>query len=56
MNFGTSISMLDDEKRLTTELSEFGEILAVPHDSNCGYHSICFGLQAIGKKSFIRIN
>ena len=41
--------MLDDGKKLMDKLSEFGEIIDVPRDGNCGYHSIYFGLQAIGK-------
>lgn len=41
--------MLDDGRRLIDGLSEFGKIIDVPPDGNCGYHSICFGLQAIGK-------
>ena len=47
-NFGTNIKMLDDGRRLVDELSEFGEIINVPRDDDCGYHLIYFGLQAIG--------
>ena len=41
--------MLYDEIRLIDELSKFGDIIDVSRDGNCGYHSIYFGLQAIGK-------
>ena len=46
--------MLDDGKRLTDELSEIGEISDIPRDSNCDYHSIYFGLQAIGKTNSLK--
>ena len=45
--------MLDDGERLIDELSEFGEIIDAPLGGNCGYHSIYFGLQAIGKTDLI---
>ena len=45
--------MLDDEKRLTDELSKFGDILDAPCDGNCSYRLIYFGLQAIGKTDLL---
>ena len=38
---------------MTDESSEFGEILDVPCDSNCGYHSIYSESQAIGKTDLL---
>ena len=46
--------MLDDEKRLKDELSNFGQLEDVPCDDNCGYHSFHFGSQAIGKTNLIK--
>ena len=55
MNFERSISALDGERRSSGELSNFGEIVNSPHDDNCGYHSIYFGLQAIGKTDLLKL-
>ena len=50
LNFETNISMLNDGKRLTNEISSFGKLVDVPHDGNYGYHLIYLGLQSIDKK------
>ena len=46
--------MLDDGKGLIDELSELGKIIDMPRDCNCSYHSICFGLQAIGETDSLK--
>ena len=46
--------MSDDEKRLTDQLSNFREIKDVPHNGNCGYHSIYFGSQAVEKTNLLK--
>ena len=53
LNFWTTISILDNGKRLTNESSSFGTILDVLHNGNCGYHLIFLGLQAISKTDLL---